>query len=198
ISYLGANGDLNGFNMFAYCSNNPVMCVDYTGNSLKDVFKNFFLNIWKSFQAEIGVGFGIGFTGDIEGVETSAELSHDTTVFLVDGEIATGNKVTAQLSANDIGIGGEHTHYTDCTDYYYDKIHHHGISDNVIENAQMIINCDKCDHSYNMNSSNINLTNNGDIVIGVGASFHVLLGGHVFAGFNVTKWAKGVVDDFRK
>jgi len=29
--YINANGDLQGFNMYAYCSNNPVMYVDYTG-----------------------------------------------------------------------------------------------------------------------------------------------------------------------
>ena len=28
---LGANGDLNAFNLYAYCSNNPVMYVDPTG-----------------------------------------------------------------------------------------------------------------------------------------------------------------------
>ena len=34
ISYLGANGDLNSFNLYAYCSNNPVMYVDAVGNSI--------------------------------------------------------------------------------------------------------------------------------------------------------------------
>ncbi|NLE06126.1 MAG: RHS repeat-associated core domain-containing protein [Crenarchaeota archaeon] len=29
--YINANGDLIGFNMFAYCSNNPIMYVDYSG-----------------------------------------------------------------------------------------------------------------------------------------------------------------------
>ena len=29
--YVNANGDLIGFNMYAYCSNNPVMYADYTG-----------------------------------------------------------------------------------------------------------------------------------------------------------------------
>ena len=29
--YINANGDLIGFNMYAYCSNNPVMYVDYSG-----------------------------------------------------------------------------------------------------------------------------------------------------------------------
>ena len=31
ISYLGANGDLTGYNLFAYCSNNPVMGYDPYG-----------------------------------------------------------------------------------------------------------------------------------------------------------------------
>ncbi|MBQ7314724.1 MAG: RHS repeat-associated core domain-containing protein, partial [Clostridia bacterium] len=32
ISYLGANGDLNSYNLYAYCSNNPVMFTDPTGH----------------------------------------------------------------------------------------------------------------------------------------------------------------------
>ena len=31
LDNLGANGDLNSFNLYAYCSNNPVMYVDPTG-----------------------------------------------------------------------------------------------------------------------------------------------------------------------
>ena len=33
-AYVNGNKDLIGFNMYAYCSNNPVMYVDYTGNYL--------------------------------------------------------------------------------------------------------------------------------------------------------------------
>lgn len=32
ISYLGANGDLEAYNLYAYCSNNPVMYSDPSGN----------------------------------------------------------------------------------------------------------------------------------------------------------------------
>ena len=35
ISYLGANGDLNSYNLYAYCSNNPVMYSDTSGNMPK-------------------------------------------------------------------------------------------------------------------------------------------------------------------
>ena len=32
VEYLGANGDLNSYNLYAYCSNNPVMYADPEGN----------------------------------------------------------------------------------------------------------------------------------------------------------------------
>ncbi|MBE6554626.1 MAG: hypothetical protein E7663_00135 [Ruminococcaceae bacterium] len=35
IQYLGANGDLEGFNLHIYCSNNPVNCIDPTGHSMQ-------------------------------------------------------------------------------------------------------------------------------------------------------------------
>ena len=38
--YINANGDLQGFNMFAYCSNNPVMFVDPNGTSTMSDFYN--------------------------------------------------------------------------------------------------------------------------------------------------------------
>ena len=32
VGYLGANGDLAGYNLYAYCSNNPVMYCDPSGH----------------------------------------------------------------------------------------------------------------------------------------------------------------------
>ena len=51
---VNANGDLLGFNMFAYCSNNPVMNVDFSGES--------FFSISIGFSSVV---FGFGLSGAI-------------------------------------------------------------------------------------------------------------------------------------
>ena len=38
IGFLGANGDLNSYNLYAYCSNNPVMYTDPNGNFVLSLF----------------------------------------------------------------------------------------------------------------------------------------------------------------
>ena len=78
ISYLGANGDLQGFNLYAYCSNNPVMGYDHMGQAFLDVLKGFLGNIVSSIEGESSsVNVGIGnygasaFTSDLENIENS-------------------------------------------------------------------------------------------------------------------------------
>ena len=36
--YLNANGDIIGYNLFAYCGNDPVLCCDYSGEGLVSIF----------------------------------------------------------------------------------------------------------------------------------------------------------------
>ena len=38
VSYLGANGDLLGYNLYAYCSNNPVNFVDTSGHAIESIW----------------------------------------------------------------------------------------------------------------------------------------------------------------
>ena len=44
--YINANGDLIGFNMYAYCNNNPVMYVDPTGETVDDALKIWMSTMW--------------------------------------------------------------------------------------------------------------------------------------------------------
>ena len=52
IDYLGANGDLTSYNLYAYCSNNPVMYTDETGHASGSFWKRF-------IGATIGIALGV-------------------------------------------------------------------------------------------------------------------------------------------
>ena len=63
--YLGANGDFQSFNLFAYCSNNPVMCIDYSGKFAVASMKNEAI-----FPGMISVGVGGVYFGVAAGSAT--------------------------------------------------------------------------------------------------------------------------------
>ena len=97
---------MQAFNLYAYCSNNPTKYIDPTGHSLWDFCKNFFSNIWKSVEAEFGVGLGLGL--DIGESKVALDASRDNTVFLNDGKLLLGNTVSFQASIAEVGVGGTH------------------------------------------------------------------------------------------
>ena len=119
VGYLGANGDLNSYNLYAYCSNNPVMYADHSGHwpkCIKDVVRwttNAY-NTWKeeSFVYNIvlsnvttAVGVGIGIGGSIE--LGSANISAISRVDIIGAE-TTGTEISwghFGKSAASIGIG---------------------------------------------------------------------------------------------
>ncbi len=96
INYLGANGDLNAYNLYAYCSNNPVMYVDPNGN------------IAISTAILIGAIVGVGVGGLIGGIvaynsakgtgASGAELAYETAVGVAKG-VAIGAVAGALIGA---------------------------------------------------------------------------------------------------
>ncbi|MBE6563267.1 MAG: DNRLRE domain-containing protein [Ruminococcaceae bacterium] len=105
--YVSTGQGFTGFNMFAYCGNNPVMFVDPSGNAprLRDIW-NKTLNIWNKTlnvlryandainngvkkackavdlavsctELEVGAGFGIGAKADIDKAEANVSVYAD-------------------------------------------------------------------------------------------------------------------------
>jgi len=75
--YINANGDIIGFNMFAYCSNNPIKYTDPTGNVIGEAIGTGYL-LYLLGKAAL---YSLGITASIAGVLTLGtmvqELDHD-------------------------------------------------------------------------------------------------------------------------
>ena len=105
--YINGNGDLIGYNMFAYCGNNPVMGYDPSGRGkFIDAIKTFVARIdrwlgeqfkplydymdylgdliakvpetaWNSLEYEVGLGFGWGSSYEVDGFGVEAHYVED-------------------------------------------------------------------------------------------------------------------------
>lgn len=83
--YINANGDLIGYNMYAYCSNNPVMYTDSTGSSIwsdlvniiKEIPKHIGINVSADYEITTSETYYFWVTHE-KGTGYSKNLSTDT------------------------------------------------------------------------------------------------------------------------
>ena len=186
VNYLGANDDMSAFNLYAYCSNNPVMYSDIRGNKWYDAFANLFVTIYDAIEAHAGIGFGLG--GKINGL-LKAEVSRDTGIVLDDGEFDGANFVSAKLTLVNEG--------SDITSLGYEAQTNHGhyVADNYFELCKEEITCERCrvkDKTFLMFTQK----ENGDLVVGVSVSAHVIIGGRAGIGLNLSEIKRNFIKDW--
>lgn len=183
------DGDMRGYNLYAYCFNNSIMYTDHNGNWPKWLEKigksisNFFVDVYKSVEARVGFGNGIGFNASNN---IKAELSRDTYVGFDDGEIITGNVITSEISIFDsrISIG-------DTYDYLVEKGGNR-ISDSGSpgDDPFDMNNYPDVTHGNEWSIWLVSKNSNGDYLIYLSKSVHFIFGGHVSIAFNVSEFRR--------
>ena len=133
----GIGGDVRGYNIFAYCMNNPVNMTDSNGNLPKIIQKlwsrtknavktmvKIALSPLKSTKASVGAGMGLGLTIEVPNnyipVAVEARASVTDHLSYDKGKLEGKNSTVTSLGVNlanalDFSVGGGKEHsYKDC------------------------------------------------------------------------------------
>ena len=115
----GIGGDIQGYNLFAYCFNNPVNLDDSTGNwpklfkSIAKIVKPIYdilVSLENAFSFEIEAGIGVGVKAALnstEEVEVSVIVFRDRFVYDDSvAEIKNESGIALELQSGEQGIGG--------------------------------------------------------------------------------------------
>ena len=190
--YINANGDLIGFNMFAYCSNNPVNRIDFLGtswisdkwNAFKERATKVISSFFASFEMDFGLGWGAG--GELEDV--GAEYYWDFYVGVDDGEWVAGNVVSCEAALGVVSLGNTYDHRSE----QGGATHYCRVCGDYIS-AQSIMNCPNSKKSTSA-SWGVFSRNDEDISLGFSASAHLILGGHINIAFNLSEFYRRVFE----
>jgi len=191
----GVGGSIQGYNMFAYCFNNPVNMSDPSGNwpkwakeianRVKYAFTmtvRIFTSPLKAINAKAGVGVGIGgeVSGKIEGttISVAAKKSYTDSLQFKDGkfDITSTNSEEFGFSVGKISFG--HTHgesHSLCDPNCTCDI----IDTPFVRKSECAANKEFVEETY---------------VIGVSVSLYFLIGFEVSLGFDFDAFSNELID----
>ena len=192
----GVSGDVQGFNLYVYCFNNPVVNTDVSGNwpSWNDFWNgvgNFFYNIGEavlmSIEAEVSINEGVNVkTGTVGG-----EACRKTYIGLDDGKIITGTAVEASISFLqsffEIGYEGNHL-----SEQGGKRVSSYGEAEDGP--FDMLLYPDTV-HTFELNVGPISVNQKGDFVFKLSTkNSYVGIGGKASVGINITEFIVRLFD----
>ena len=186
----GVSGSLEGYNLFAYCFNDPINFSDSEGEWPKwgkklakaaKVVAEFTVKVVvaaaESFEVQVGLGFGTTqmLAGGVE-----VETSRDTYVGLDDGKLTTGTRFNTTLSHGQKSIS------VSC-DYLSEK---GGETVALPESDSFIDALTNSDSEYTaeLTFSKISVNSKGDILFGWQRSAYLGGGGYYSVKFNISEF----------
>ena len=199
---LGANGDTLSYNLFAYCSNNPIINSDPTGMGIGDFFKkigkglsdfgNAVVNTTKkivhcikaSFDVHLDSGFGIGVKTKVMGIGVEAEALPVHNEIGYNSQDGMYDNTSASISVkaeatNIVSVGGEAA-YKGPTDKII------GSEEGMIANPDMHVEYGAGLSIGNTLIGASNIESSDDFVISWGQGFYFIAGGGYEVSINIS------------
>ena len=184
----GVGGNIIGYNMFAYCFNNPVNMVDEYGNwpswkNIKKSLKNFATKLLSPVELQIGFGqgFGINFLDTL-----TAGFSRDTYFGIDDNNAIMGNVITSEISVFDskLSIGDTYNH----------KVEENGErisnSGKPTDGPFDMMNYPDVTHGNEFAMPLFALNSEGELLLNFSIGAHFGIGGHIVIAYNVSEMCR--------
>ena len=140
----------------------------------------------KSLEIEVGFGFGLG--GSLSN-NITAEVARDTYVGIDDGEIITGNKISAELSFLEYyGIGGSFNHLVEKGGNRVSS------SGNAYDGPFDMISYPDVKRENQFSVLIYSRNDKGEDLISFEPSAHLGIGGYLKISFNLTEFKRRLKD----